>query len=61
VSKLFREILSDKYHSEAALALRQRLIKNRERLFTFIQYDAVPWNNNAAENAIKQFAYYREG
>ena len=61
VSKLFREILSYKYHSEAALALRQRLIKNRERLFTFIQYDAVPWNNNAAENAIKQFAYYREG
>ncbi len=61
VSKLFREILSQKYHSEAALALRQRLIKNRERLFTFIQYDAVPWNNNAAENAIKQFAYYREG
>jgi hypothetical protein len=61
VSKLFREILSSKYHSEAALALRQRLIKNRETLFTFIQYDAVPWNNNAAENAIKQFAYYREG
>jgi hypothetical protein len=21
----------------------------------------VPWNNNNAENAIKQFAYYREG
>ena len=21
----------------------------------------LPWNNNAAENAIKQFAYYREG
>ena len=24
-------------------------------------YDDVIWNNNHAENAIKQFAYYREG
>jgi hypothetical protein len=29
-------------------------------LFTFLKYDGVPWNNNNAEYAIKQFAYYRE-
>jgi predicted RecB family nuclease len=60
VNKFFRDILSEKYQSEIAMSLRQRLIKNRERLFTFLDYDAVPWNNNAAENAIKQFAHYRE-
>ena len=25
-----------------------------------MRYDGVPWNNNNAEHAIKQFAYYRE-
>jgi hypothetical protein len=60
VSKFFRGILSRKFQSEGAIALQQRLIKNRERLFTFLKYDGVPWNNNPAENAIRQFAYYRE-
>ena len=35
-------------------------MKYRNKLFTFIQYDGIPWNNNNAENAIKRFAYYRE-
>jgi hypothetical protein len=60
VAKFFRGILSRKFQSEGAIALQQRLIKNRERLFTFLNYDGVPWNNNPAENAIRQFAYYRE-
>ena len=38
----------------------QRLLKNEDKLFTFIHHDGVPWNNNNAENAIKRFAYYRE-
>ena len=29
-------------------------------MFTFLRHDGVPWNNNNAENAIRQFAYYRE-
>ena len=41
-------------------ALRDRLLKWQNKLFTFIRHDSVPWNNNNAENAIKQFAYYRE-
>ena len=28
--------------------------------FTFIEHDGVPWHNNAAERAVKAFAYYRE-
>ena len=36
------------------------MVKYRDKLFTFLNYDGVPWNNNNAEHAIKQFAYYRE-
>jgi hypothetical protein len=44
-----------------AEALRARLLRYRGKLFTFLRHDGVAWNNNAAENAIKRFAYYREG
>ena len=36
------------------------LNKNREKLFTFLDYDGVPWNNNNAEHAIKAFAALRD-
>ncbi len=36
------------------------MIKYQDKLFTLVQHDGVTWNNNNAENAIKQFAYYRE-
>lgn len=60
VSKFFQDVSSASYVSDAAQSLQQRLTKCRDKLFTFIQYDGVSWNNNNAENAIKQFAYYRE-
>jgi hypothetical protein len=37
----------------------ERLNKNRDRLFTFLDFDGVPWNNNNAEHAIKAFASLR--
>ena len=60
VSQFFASLAGQSFRSEAAEALRQRLLKCQNTLFTFIQYDGVPWNNNNAENAIKRFAYYRE-
>ena len=33
----------------------------RDKLFTFLDYDSVPWNNNNAEHAIKAFAALRKG
>jgi predicted RecB family nuclease len=56
----FKCLAEQSFRSEAAEALRARLLKYRGKLFTFIEHDGVPWNNNNAENAIKQFAYYRE-
>jgi predicted RecB family nuclease len=60
VERFFRELGGHHFQSEAAESLRTRLNKHREKLFTFIHHDGVPWNNNNAENAIKRFAYYRE-
>jgi predicted RecB family nuclease len=48
------------FRSEVAEGYRKRLMKNRDKLFTFLRYDGVPWNNNNAEHAIKKFAAYRE-
>jgi len=48
------------YDTDAAKALQTRLLKNRSRLFTFTHRDGVSWSNNLAENAIKQFGYYRD-
>jgi predicted RecB family nuclease len=59
-ARYFESLAARPFLSEAAEALRARLLKYRDKLFTFLRYDGVPWNNNNAENAIRQFAYYRE-
>ncbi len=60
VKAFFQRLSERPFASEAAEALRQRLVKYKDKLFTFLEYDGVPWNNNNAEHAIKAFARYRE-
>ena len=60
VAEFFKRLEEKTFRSEPAEALRARLIKYQDKLFTFLRHDGVPWNNNNAENAIRQFAYYRE-
>ena len=60
VDKFLARLAARTFSSEAACAAQERLIKNRDSLFTFLKYDSVPWNNNNAEHAVKRFAYYRE-
>ena len=38
----------------------QRFERNRDKLFTFLRFDGIPWNNNNAEHAIKAFAKLRD-
>src|SRR5438270_3020399 len=45
--------------SPIAEQYRKRLLKYRTKLFTFLDYDGVPWNNNNAEHAVRPFAKYR--
>jgi len=49
-----------RYKSELAGKFQKRFKKNVDKLFTFLDYDGVPWNNNYAEHAIKVFAHYRK-
>jgi predicted RecB family nuclease len=60
VAEYFQSLASKIFRSVTAQALQERLAKYKDKLFTFLQYDGVPWNNNYAENAVKQFVYYRE-
>jgi hypothetical protein len=40
-------------------ALQKRIIKNKTKLLTFLDYDDVPWNNNNAEHAVRAFTRLR--
>jgi len=46
-------ILNHQYHSELALKYQKRFIQYRESLFTFLEYDGIPWENNTAERALR--------
>ena len=59
VDKFFSKLELSKVSSEAALSLNKRLLKNRTKLFTFLDYNGVPWNNNNAEHAVRAFARIR--
>jgi len=59
VKKFYRRISESNLQSETAVKVKERLEKNRDKLFTFLNYDGVPWNNNNAEHAIKPFARFR--
>ena len=35
------------------------MIKYEKELFTFLEHDNIPWNNNNAEHAVKYVANYK--
>ena len=47
------------FTSELAKKYQKRFQKSGAKMFTFLDHDGVPWNNNNAEHAIKRFAKYR--
>jgi hypothetical protein len=56
----FYDALSKRdYKTEVAAGYQKRFAKNRNKLFTFLDHDGVPWNNNNAEHAIKAFVRLR--
>ena len=58
--KFFDQIQNNEYKTELALSYQKRFIKNRGKLFTFLDFDGIPWNNNNGETAIKPFAEHRK-
>lgn len=59
VSSFYKYIEAEHYKSDLAEQYQKRLVKNQDKLFTFLKHNGVPWNNNNAEHAIKSFAKYR--
>jgi len=60
VDQFFKETLGCDVRSEVAKGYQRRLRKYQNKLFTFLDHDGVPWNNNNAEHAIKRFALLRD-
>ena len=60
VTRFYDALLCRRYNTELAKKAQERFKRNRARLFTFLDYDNVPWNNNNAEHAIKSFAGLRD-
>jgi hypothetical protein len=59
VSRFFSTIEARSSDSEIVRTLKKRILKYKDELFTFLDYDGIPWNNNNAEHAVKHFAKYR--
>jgi predicted RecB family nuclease len=59
VERFYKRLSKRDYKSDIAIKYRKRFERNRDKLFTFLNYDGIPWNNNNAEHAIKAFATLR--
>ena len=59
VQRFFTKMVSKPFSSEIARGYQKRFGKYRDKLFTFLKYDGVPWNNNNAEDAVKRFVFLR--
>jgi hypothetical protein len=59
VNRFYKRLSGEFGAGEAARKIIERLQKNRNTMFTFLDFDDVPWNNNNAEHAIKAFALLR--
>ena len=59
VQRFYQTLSRQEYQTEVAAGYVRRFEKNRDRLFTFLDHDGIPWNNNNAEHAIKAFVRLR--
>jgi predicted RecB family nuclease len=57
--RFVEQVSAMKCSTEVGMSLQKRIEKNRDKLFTFLYYDGVPWNNNNAEHAVKAFTRLR--
>jgi len=60
VTRFLDSVVSIDTSSPVASKYKKRFEKRGEKMFTFLDHDGVPWNNNNAEHAIKRFANHRK-
>ena len=58
-AQFFENVAKRDFQSEVAVGYKSRFGKCSDKMFTFLNYNNVPWNNNNAEHAIKAFARLR--
>ncbi|MCW5912136.1 MAG: TM0106 family RecB-like putative nuclease [Cyclobacteriaceae bacterium] len=59
VSVFFSVLNDGEFESALCEKWQKRFCSLQSELFTFLDYDGIPWNNNNAEAAIKAVALYR--
>jgi hypothetical protein len=59
VAKFYKFVFEADFSSDLATHYQKRFTKNKDKLFVFLKHDGVNWNNNVAENAIKNLARWR--
>jgi hypothetical protein len=59
VEKFLSAVTAANFTSEIARKYKKRIERHGAKMFTFMDHDGVPWNNNNAEHAIKRFVKYR--
>jgi predicted RecB family nuclease len=59
VFRFLETLVLRNFLSELANKYKKRFQKSGTKMFTFLDHNGVPWNNNNAEHAIKRFAKYR--
>ena len=57
--RFLAEVADLQCSTEIGSALKKRIDKNKDKLFTFLEHDGVPWNNNNAEHAVRAFTRLR--
>ena len=60
VYQFYEQTISIHSTSELIEKYRKRFERYRESLFTFLEGDGIPWNNNMAERAIRHLAIQRK-
>ncbi|GAB7547743.1 hypothetical protein CS8_074350 [Cupriavidus sp. 8B] len=48
------------YRSDLTQSYQKRFSRYKDKLFVFLEWDGVPWNNNMAERAIRHLAVQRK-
>jgi len=61
VDQFYERVITDRtYRSDLTIRYQSRFKRYRHSLFTFIEHDDIPWNNNMAERAIRHLAVQRK-
>jgi len=60
VERFYNKFVNKEYNSNNSKNYQRRFLKYKDKLFVFLEYDSIPWNNNNAEHMIKRIVKIRK-